>query len=201
MEGKILQENNFKKPVYRNRFNEEVFHDYFMWLCDLIKVNTTETSYWLLATDLNKKEFYSIIPNDDNRRKDGLNLREQFRSEAGYEIYNALDSRPCSMLEMLIGLAIRINYTTEELDNVDNTAAWFWKLVENLDLVKYTDDEYYNKGSNVKAKIDNVLNIVLKRRYKRNGEGGLFPLEDPKKDQRKVEIWYQLSEYLMEKYY
>ena len=40
----------------------------------------------------------------------------------------------------------------------------------------------------------------VERRYKRSGEGGLFPLKNAAKDQRKVEIWYQLSSYLLENY-
>ena len=33
-----------------------------------------------------------------------------------------------------------------------------------------------------------------------DGFGGLFPLKHAKKDQRKVEIWYQLQNWLMENY-
>ena len=33
-----------------------------------------------------------------------------------------------------------------------------------------------------------------------NGTGGLFPLKRPRVNQRRVEVWYQMSEYLMENY-
>ena len=41
---------------------------------------------------------------------------------------------------------------------------------------------------------------MLAREYSDNGHGGLFPLKNPKKDQRKVEIWYQMTEYINENY-
>jgi hypothetical protein len=37
-----------------------------------------------------------------------------------------------------------------------------------------------------------------RRLYTTSGYGGLFPLEEPKEDQRKVEIWYQMMAYLGE---
>lgn len=201
MKGKILESNDISRPMRRNKFEEMVVQDYFSWLCDLTQVITEETSYLLLAKDLFNKDFYWFVPNDDNREKDGLKLRDTFAAEAGYNIYNALDNKPCSMLEMIMGLAIRINYMMEDLDNIDNSVKWFWHILKNLDLIRYSDDTYYAPGVYGKAKVDNILNIVLARKYKRNGDGGLFPLKNTKNDQRKVEIWYQLSEYLVENYY
>jgi hypothetical protein len=39
---------------------------------------------------------------------------------------------------------------------------------------------------------------VIWRTYDRRGHGGLFPLQRSNRDQRRVEIWYQLSEYLLQ---
>ena len=43
---------------------------------------------------------------------------------------------------------------------------------------------------------DDVITRFLNRRYKRNGEGGLFTVEHCKSDLRSAEIWYQMCWYL-----
>jgi len=46
--------------------------------------------------------------------------------------------------------------------------------------------------------VEDVTHAVIWRTYNENGNGGLFPLRDSDQDQRQVEIWYQLSAYLLE---
>jgi hypothetical protein len=41
---------------------------------------------------------------------------------------------------------------------------------------------------------------MVARGYDENGNGGLFPLKNPKEDQRKVEVWMQLNAYIIEKF-
>lgn len=96
----------------------------------------------------------------------------------------------CSFLEMLIGLARRLAFETDR-----PSISWFWRLMENLDLEQYTDQNY---GDECQAIIDETLERVIWRIYAPDGRGGLFPLEDPRQDQRDVEIWYQLCSYLAE---
>jgi hypothetical protein len=69
-------------------------------------------------------------------------------------------------------------------------------MVENLDLMRFADDVYLQ--SDGKHIITMVLDVLLQRTYTNKGVGGLFPLKRSKNDQRKVEIWYQLQEYLAE---
>jgi len=66
--------------------------------------------------------------------------------------------------------------------------------MENLDLKKYNDD----RPIPVK-KVDDILDRVIHRKYKANGEGGFFPLKETNNDQRDVELWYQMSEYVLER--
>jgi hypothetical protein len=71
----------------------------------------------------------------------------------------------------------------------------FWDIVNNLHLEKYTDNNYTRSSEKqVATRIDRFIN----RTYRPNGQGGLFPLIKPHEDQTKVEIWYQMSAYLME---
>lgn len=82
----------------------------------------------------------------------------------------------------------------DQMDNWD-VLYWFWKILENAGLEKYTDEQFDE------WKVYQILDDIVDRRYNRNGFGGLFPLRKPKKDQRKVELWYQMCAYLVENYY
>ena len=93
------------------------------------------------------------------------------------------------MLELLIGLSRRLAFEAEGEPSI-----WFWTLLENIGLANYTDDSTLPV-----RKIDEILDRVIWRLYNKNGSGGLFPLNHTKNDQRKTEMWYQLSEYVLER--
>lgn len=94
----------------------------------------------------------------------------------------------CSMLEMLIGLSRRLSFEAE-----GESRDWFWTLINNLAL--RSDD----KNPILVEVVDATLERVIWRTYNPDGSGGLFPLRRAHKNQRKVEIWYQLSAYLLER--
>jgi hypothetical protein len=76
---------------------------------------------------------------------------------------------------------------------------WFWKILENAGLDLYDDGAFYGHHGN--TEVNEILNKIINREYRRDGKGGLFPLKRTNKDQRKVELWYQMNEYLVENYY
>lgn len=165
---------------------------YLTWLYSQIgsvKLKNLSRTYWSLLRQLYRKEFVWIVPNDDNRVEDGRYLRYEF-----LEDQRILDPDPewmalgCSMLELLIGLSRRLSFEAE-----GKSRDWFWILLENLGLESYNDKTYISH-----EEVDALLEQVIWRTYRQNGTGGLFPLKHPKKDQRKVEIWYQLNAYLLE---
>lgn len=175
-------------------------NDYYHWLCEFVDINNSKRSYFLLMQTLHNKPFFWTVPNDDNRADDGIMLRTRFVKDMGYDDYAVkMLERPCSMLEMLIALAQRMDTIMDNLDNVDRTNKWFWEILGNIGLDQFTDEKYFDMGGELK--IVNILNDVLERKYKKNGQGGLFPLKKPTKDQRKIEIWYQMSAYILENYY
>ena len=92
----------------------------------------------------------------------------------------------------------KISLLISDTEGHDTLAYWFKVMLDNLDLSKMTDDMYFEYGGSMY--VDNVLNIMIERKYNRKGEGGLFPLKSTKRDQRKVELWYQLNNYLIENY-
>lgn len=178
-------------------FDFDVEQDYFQWLCDIVGIEHGEEGYNILARDLFRTTFYSIVPHDENRAMDGIALREEYIGQVNYPKYIHLDGE-CNMLEMLIGLARRISYETDSAEYTrDTTSEWFWQLVRNLGLDVFNDSDYARMDGTIK--VDEILNRFLERNYQWDGRGGLFPLNDAEEDQRDVEIWYQKDAYLMER--
>lgn len=177
--------------------------DYFVWLCEKIKVDkqgeTGRNSYWLLVRDLSKIHFRWTVHNDDNREADGRAIRERYMEAADLAI-DGFTIPEVSVLEVLYALAIRIDFDMAELDNSDNSVRWFWMLIKNLELDTYTD-LHYAEHQHSSRHVYTIVNKWLDRHFDKHGRGGLFPLKHPKKDQRRVEIWYQKSAYLMENFF
>lgn len=135
------------------------------------------------------KEFLWSVPNDDNRIEDGKELRYEFvDDEKLMDVDISWIRLGCSMLELLVALSRRLHFITEV-----EPRRWFWQLVENLGLRSYTDQMTYSD-----QEVVDVLDVFIWRAYNYNGEGGLFPLRRPQKDQRRVEIWYQMNAYVLE---
>ena len=181
-------------------FDMDISQDYFSWLCDLVCIEQGDFSYKLLARDLHSVSFISLVPHDENRAMDGLTLRDEYLEQVNYPKYIGFDD-DCSVLEMLIGLARRMNFETDspKFDaNEDSTTSWFWLLIDNLGLSGY-DDEHYVELNGMK-KVPRIIENWLERNYRSDGYGGLFPLNHTSEDQRNVEIWYQMNAYLRENY-
>lgn len=175
---------------------------YYSWLCNVINIKHYN-DYQLLISTLHQKEFSWSVPNDDNRVFEGRNLREQFCEQNDIDyIYDAFPEE-VSMLEVMIALAYRCESIMEDQPGNRNVAEWFWKMINNVHLDKYADDyslvEY--ERLHLCDEISSILDRIINRTYERNGRGGLFPMKHDKKDQRKVELWYQMNRYLVENYY
>jgi hypothetical protein len=131
---------------------------------------------------------------DANRYEDGIDLRYRF----GYAenigstlIADYLDDRPCSVLEMLIALSIRLEeHIMNDPAIGDRTGQWFWNMIANLGLGSMDDAKFDRKCA------EDIIQRFLNRDYERDGKGGLFTIEHCKEDLRNVEIWYQACWYL-----
>ena len=55
---------------------------YFEFLCSIVDEDGSR-EYDKLLSELHGIDFYSLIPNDDNRGEDGKQLRERFEDEEG----------------------------------------------------------------------------------------------------------------------
>ena len=173
---------------------DTVRNEYFDWLCGLISECFHVYRYNRLLEHLFGMDFVYILEMDGNRLEDGIELRSRFAYEKEYDeslVCEYLEHRRCTVLEMLIALALRCEeHIMGDSELGDRTGLWFGKMIENLELDKASDDdfsEYY---------VDDIIERFLTRQYEPNGRGGLFTIENCPRDLRQVEIWYQLCWYL-----
>ena len=180
---------------------ESIKREYFNWMYNLVCDNRyfrnkRAGSYRKLFKHLYNTQFNYTLERDVNREADGMELRYRFCYEMGYrqpDIANSIDDRPCSVLEMMIALAIRCEEHIMDNPGYGNrTGQWFWNMIVSLGLGQMNDANYNEDY------VDDCLVRFTYRKYKRNGEGGLFTVEHPKRDMRNVEIWYQMCMYLEE---
>lgn len=171
-----------------------VYDQYFEWLCGRVvslRAKNPEYTHWKLLRQLYSTPFEWYIPNDDNRVAHGLELRVMWVRETHQDVPDRdWLELSCSVLEVLVALSDRLVFEAG-----GSVGPWFWKLVENLGIAKYTDDIY---EISIEEEVDEVLDRLINRTYDRDGSGGLFPLRQDPRDQRKVEILYQMSSYLLE---
>lgn len=172
---------------------DRVINEYFEWLynsvCD--KKSLRGKSYKKLFMFLHNTEFRYSIPMDENRAIDGLDLRYRFAQNGDYGfITDSLDG-PCSVLEMMIALAIRCEeHIMDDPDIGDRTGKWFWDMIDNLGLISMSDSRFDRRY------VNEQVSIFLDREYEPNGNGGLFTVKNSGYDLRYVEIWYQMCWYL-----
>lgn len=169
---------------------------YFRYLISLVKIPESK-NFHLLLERLWNKEYYSILPNDQNREKDGLFLRQEF--EQGSYQY---DFGPCRILEMLIALSRRTEYELMGTEFNKTSTDLFWEMLENLGLLKF--DNFGVAKDTQTLEIDDILTNWIERRYDIDGSGGIFPIKRWKRGvdlpQNKVEVWYQMMAYLSKNY-
>lgn len=177
---------------------EDIAQAYFDWMYGIVcdEEYSKYTKYRKLFEYLHDVVFTYTIPMDGNRYEDGISLRYRFghaRNYPDYVIAEAIDDGPCSVLEMMLALAIRCEDTIMDDPDVGNRVGqWFWEMIVTLGLGHMTDDKFDREHA------EEVMSRFLNREYERNGEGGLFKINDDSKDMRTIEIWYQMHEYLNE---
>ena len=140
-------------------------------------------------------EFTYSVPFDENRYEDGLSLRKRFAYELGYSndhITNIMGDDPCSVLEMMIALAIRCEeHIMDDIEYGDRTSQWFWTMIDNAGFGSLTDLNFNSREA------EYIIDRVLNRKYGPCGEGGFFYIKNNcNVDLRGVELWYQLNWYL-----
>lgn len=170
---------------------------YFHYLIRLVDFNGLDPYLPVLEhlhDTIFSEESAKLIPNDDNRITDGLMLRKRYCERYRINENERIFEEPCSLLEMMIGLADKINNQF----GIKSRRDWFWEMMANIRLDTFDDRDYIDTRHN--PDVDDIIDIFLQRDYDYHGKGGLFPLQYPERDQRSIEIWRQANAYLDEKY-
>lgn len=161
-------------------------YEYYAWLKSQIHI-PNEKTYDELFERMHNVEFVWTVPNDDNRVQDALDLRSQFAN--GH--VNAMELGGATFLEVLVALSRRVAFIS---GGIGEPPQWAWELMKNLRLHRAADPMNKEKQD----KVDHILHDVIWRTYREDGLGGFFPLQNPDRDQRQVEIWYQMNAYVNE---
>ena len=161
---------------------------YYDWLYKIVcgEWEPRNLSFHRLLMYLFNRDYIPACEMDVCRATDGINLRYRFASENNIP-YGKIDAVfqgvPCSMLEMMVALAIRIE---------EHIMQWFWSMVVSLGLAAMDDTRFSEERA------EPILARFMDRGYQPNGAGGLFTLTRPTIDMRTIDIWYQLMAYLNE---
>lgn len=169
------------------------FEEYKKWLFNLaVPDQIAQKHYTRLLEHLLNTEYYSTNDLDENRIIDGLVLRDRFivripANEYDEQFVEALSKNTCSVLEMMVALAARIeNQIMKDPNFGDRTHIWFLSMLANLGLEHMYDE---NWDENI---FNNIMFIFLNRLYDNEGHGGnLFIVDNPPADMRSTDIWYQ----------
>lgn len=176
------------------RIEDRIKSDYFEWLYELVCDGydpESHFSYRRLLTTLHDTEFKFFVPYDENRAADGIALRYHYCVRHDCEELEWCLSGPCSILEMMLALAIRCEETIMDDPMIGNRASqWFWSMVTNMGLGAMYDGNFDERL------VDDILDRFLSREYEPDGRGGLFRVRNWDRDMRTAEIWHQLLAYI-----
>lgn len=174
-----------------DKLEEKYWNRYMCWL--LKRVGFLDENYDLLMEVLHNTTFIFTIERDKNRAEDGIRLREIYLDTHNlgpdFEFY-----KDVSVLEVLVALACRMENEYVGDPGDPHPERIFWQFLVNLGFEGFT---------NRKIRVNNVQNVLnnwMMRLLDFHGNGGIFPVKRPMQDQRKIEIWSQMQEYIDENY-
>lgn len=160
---------------------------YFDWLVGQIENRSHGETFLDLFRHLYNTGFVWMVPGDDNRAQDALDLRGYFQTQAGDQY--RIPIGPPSILEVAIALSRKVAHFAG-----GEPTFWAWQVLENLGLMRWHDpiskDDF--------DELDRRLEGLIWRTFSPDGDGGFFPLNNPPEDQRTVEIWHQMHAYINE---
>jgi hypothetical protein len=167
---------------------------YFSWLYEQVRPDDKKTliPYMTVSALAHRIIFDWSVPNDDNRAAEGKELRYEFLESRGVPRPHDAEwmSLDASIFEMMVALAKECDFIVAL-----GFDGWYDIFMKNLGLDLYNDITYVPRDE---PKVARILEKFNQRRYTRLGVGGLFPLRSSAKDQREVELWYQMAEYMTE---
>lgn len=120
---------------------ELALEEYFDWLWERSGLGPKYSELLMLLYEMT---YVPVLVDDENRRADGNELFRIYCEEKGYDIhpseYGVMDD--CSVLEMLLAFAARINTELVGDPSESRVGLWFSRMLENLGIYKYDDDHW-----------------------------------------------------------
>lgn len=173
---------------------DEDFKEYGLWLLHKVGFRHLKIrkKYKKLMEVLHEAPFESYVEHDENREADGIELRIDFINDTG--IFIQTYNPPCSLLEMLVAFAIRIDDEYIGDPSQESPENIFWKMLCNLGLDQF-DDRHFNE-----QQVKKILGVWILRVFEPDGKRSIFPLRDPRSDQRQCDLWTQMISYVNENY-
>jgi len=166
----------------------KLWEEYMDWMLRDLKFNKKGYYKLLLHLHLVPFEWSMVAPFDENRAMDGVYNRYYFFRDIGLK--DGDFKNPCSVLEMLYSFAVRVGREWigyDKSDMEDHFDRIFWLFLCNLGLDKYDDSSFDEENVNY------ILHRWLKREYKDDGRGSLFPLKEAKIGYKNLEIFKQMN--------
>ena len=167
--------------------------EYFEWMYKEMRGSRFPESitHRKLFARLHETIFTYSFMKDENRADDGINLRRRFALRFYGEEYSDMITQelegPCSVLEMIMALAIRCEETIMDDPAYGNrTTQWFWRMLGNLGLGTMSDNHYDESD------VDFIIRRFLRREYEPDGKGNIFYIRNYQYDMRREDIWHQL---------
>lgn len=173
---------------------EELWDDYLeylIWKCGLDRYTGLEKIFQIL----HDMEFTYILDRDDNRYDDGAELRDDYEiPEEYFDYVDEFMNQPCSVMEMLVALAIRVEgqYIGDPAD--EHPERFFVEMIDNLGL------NTMRRGRMREYEVIKIIRRWLDRKFEKDGRGSPFPVRYDHRDQRCLEIWDQMNNYISENY-
>lgn len=160
--------------------------NYTDWLYDITEKwisKCSRNTYHHAIVRLEHAEFNPHVSRDLNRVRDAIAL---WKNTTGIMEDTPLSA---SILEVMVSLAMRCEKEIMHEPRLgDRTHLWFWMMFQSLGF-----DQMYDENYNA-AYVTDVITKLNSRKYKKNGEGGLFTVHThPEVDMRKIELWYQMQ--------
>ena len=153
-------------------------------------------SYKKLVRYLSQTLFTWEIRMDENRAADGIYFRYKCTKSLHItedDVEDELIDIPCSVLEMMVALAFRIEQDLmRDYDIGDRAPLWFYEMLQSSGLDAYDDNNFDVE------EVDDIIFNVLHHNYKPNGEGGFFTVYHADEDLRTVELWWQINWHMSE---
>lgn len=159
-----------------------IIDDYFKWLYEKTHLSV---SYFSSIEKMFDYEFVSYIEHDDVRMADAAGLRKEYAEYKGLSqdvVDYILDSKPISVLEVLIALSERMS---AEISADGDGFTYFIDIVDNMGILAAEPNE-----------VPEICQEFVERLYPYCGMA--FRLNNPKEDQRDIDLWYQMQAYLIE---